>query len=205
MYKTKYYSRTDTVFINEFIDAYPFAIMVSRGDDLIATHIPILKNKNSKELQLYGHIANHNEQLKYLRDESTVLLIFNGPHGYISSSWYDEADISTWDYAAVHVHARIRLQSEAELVDSLRELVQKFEKPQESPVLYDDIPADILKSHLPEITGFWLNPYKIEAISKMSQNRSKEDVASVVEHLSQIKETENLRTLIQKENEEKNT
>lgn len=205
MYQSPHFATEDSEYILDFINNHPFAIMVSRGERLIATHIPILIEENEDELRLYGHLANHNDQHKYLEAGAEVLLIFSGPHGYISSSWYKKADISTWNYAAVHINATLKIQSTEELEDSLKKLVHRFESNQEDPLLYEDLPSDIVESHLPRITGFWLNPVKIEAISKMSQNQPEENVSSILEHLNEEKGAEELCNHIKKEHEKKNS
>ncbi|MCP9198866.1 FMN-binding negative transcriptional regulator [Gramella sp. GC03-9] len=183
MYRPLKYRKDDEEFILQFIDQNPFASFITRGDRLLATHIPVLREGEKEEWRLYSHIANHNEQLAFLKDGAEALLIFHGPHAYISSSWYQEKDISTWDYSAVHVNARIRLQSKEELEESLEKLVYKFEKQQEDPLYYRDIPKQMLLDHLHLITGFWLEPFKVEGIAKLHQNYSKADVSSVISHL----------------------
>lgn len=125
--------------------------------------------------------------MEFLKDDQEALLIFHGAHSYISSSWYREKDISTWDYSAVHVNIKIKLQSREELENSLENLVAKFEKNQENPLFYKDIPSKMLEDHLPLITGFWGIPTKIEAIAKWHQSYDKEDVNSVVIHLKKQK------------------
>ncbi|MGB8705277.1 MAG: FMN-binding negative transcriptional regulator [Gillisia sp.] len=134
MYQPKKYRKKDRNFFFDFINAHPFASCVIKGKHLLATHIPVLTEGNSEQFRLFSHLANHNEMKKYIKDGAEVLLIFQGAHGYISSSWYREKDISTWDYSAVHVNAKIKLQSAEELEISLAELVKKFEENQESPL-----------------------------------------------------------------------
>ena len=138
---------------------------------------------HAKNFRLYAHVANHNELLNFLEDDVEVLLIFQGAHAYISSSWYKEKDISTWDYSAVHVNARIKLQSRQELENSLENLVETFEKSQQSPLYYKDIPKKMLVDHLPLITGFWANPFDIKGVAKLHQTFEKDDINNVVEHL----------------------
>lgn len=183
MYRPPKYQKDDRDFIFSFIEKNPFASFIINGGRLLATHIPVLTKGNAEEFSLYAHIANHNEQLEYLKDGVEALLIFHGPHSYISSSWYREKDISTWDYTAVHVNARIKLQSAAELENSLKKLVERFEKEQENPLYYEDIPEKMLKEHLPLITGFWLEPFKIEGIAKLHQAYARHDVEAVTSHL----------------------
>lgn len=204
MYQPPHFAKDDEHFMRDFIHSKPFAVIISRGEPLIATHIPVLVDENSEELRLYGHIANHNEQLKLLKNGAEVLLIFSGPHGYISSSWYEEADISTWNYVAVHVNAHLTIQTEIELEQSLKSLVQRFESSQEKPLLYEDLPDEILRSHLPHITGFWLEPFKMQAISKMSQNQTETNISSILDHLKKEEGTEHLCNHIKKENEKGN-
>ena len=183
MYRPQKYKKDDKDFILSFIKKNPFASFIMNGERLIATHIPVLVEEDAKGWRLYSHMANHNEQAASLKDGAEALIIFHGPHSYVSSSWYKEKDISTWDYTAVHVNARISLQSAVELEESLKELVRYFEKDQEAPLFYDQIPRPMLDAHLPLITGFWLEPYKVEGIAKLHQSYGKEDVHSVISHL----------------------
>ncbi len=183
MYQPKKYIKKDPGYIFNFITENPFATFILLGDRLLATHIPVLIEGTADDFKLYSHIANHNEQFDFLQDGMEALLIFQGAHDYISSSWYKEKDISTWDYSAVHVNVQIRLQSQRELAGSLRNLVYKFEKDQESPLYFDDIPQQIIDDHLPCITGFWCEPFKIEAIAKLHQGTNNDDVRSVITHL----------------------
>ncbi|WPP50763.1 FMN-binding negative transcriptional regulator [Catalinimonas niigatensis] len=185
MYKPSQYKKEDPEYVLQFIKAHPFATFVLQSERLLATHIPVLTKGSADDFFLFGHVAVHNPQRECLKDEMEVLLIFQGPDAYISSSWYRKPDISTWDYSAVHINARLKIQREEELRESLKELVAHFESKQTKPVYYEDIPKEILESHLPKITGFWLYPSRVDAIAKLSQNKSAEDVASVVAHLKQ--------------------
>lgn len=183
MYRPVKYRKDDKEFIFSFISENPFASFIVNGERLLATHIPVLVDGDRDQWRLYSHIANHNEQKKFLKDGVEALIIFHGPHSYISSSWYKEKDISTWDYTAVHVNARLKIQSAQELENSLEKLVTHFEKEQDSPLYYKDIPKPMLQEHLPLITGFWLEPVKVEGIGKLHQSYAQQDVEAVVEKL----------------------
>jgi transcriptional regulator len=183
MYQPKKYKKKDPQYIYDFIKAHPFATFILNGSRILATHIPVLIEGNASEFILYSHIANHNEQLSYLKDGAEDLLIFQGANGYVSSSWYKEKDISTWDYSAVHINVKLKIQSAKELETSLENLVEKFEKDQQQPLYYKDIPQKMLEDHLPLITGFWCKPFKTEAVAKLHQGYGKEDVSEVVRHL----------------------
>ncbi len=183
MYQPKKYKKSDSQYLFDFIKSHPFATLVIKGERLLATHIPVLAEGNAENFKLYAHIANFNEMLPFLKNDVEVLLIFQGAHGYISSSWYQEKDISTWDYSAVHVNAKIKLQTSEELEKSLDQLVHRFEKGQEKPLYYNDLPRKMLIDHLPLITGFWCEPFKIEGVAKLHQSYKKEDITSTVEQL----------------------
>lgn len=185
MYQPKKYKKQDPEYIYEFIKQHPFASFILKGDRLLATHIPVLIEGDSKSFRLYAHIANHNEQLQFLKNDVEALMIFQGAHGYVSSSWYQEKDISTWDYSAVHVNVKLKMQTREELETSLVNLVHRFEKDQSNPLYYKDIPKQMLDDHLPLITGFWAEPYKIEGVAKLHQSYKKKDVESVIHHLSE--------------------
>ncbi len=183
MYQNTKYTKNDKEFIFSFIRQNPFATLVAQGNRLMATHIPVLAQGSPGEFVLYCHTANHNALVQYLLNDREVLLIFQSAHGYVSSSWYREKDISTWDYAAVHINAKIHLQTKTELQESLVKLVHRFEKDQERPLFFQDIPKKMIDEHLSRITGFWCKPFKIEAIAKFHQGFSRDDIQSITTHL----------------------
>ena len=201
MYQPKKFKKKDPAYIFKFIQEHPFATFVLQGEQLLATHIPVLVEGSAEDFRLYGHIANHNEQFQHLKDGAEALLIFKGPDGYVSSSWYREKDISTWDYSAVHVNVKLKLQSRKELEDSLDHLIAHFEKRQENPLFYKELPRQMVEDHLPLITGFWCEPMRIQAIAKLHQNYGEKDVQSVVEHLKAREGTCPLAKDIEKEHE----
>ncbi|WP_034886873.1 FMN-binding negative transcriptional regulator [Gillisia sp. Hel_I_29] len=183
MYQPKKYKKQDPNYLFQFIKNHPFATLVISGENLMATHIPVLLKGNAEEFTLYSHIANHNEQLEYLKNGVEALLIFQGAHAYISSSWYKEKDISTWNYSAVHVNVKIRIQTREELENSLKQLVHTFEKKQASPLYYQDIPSKMVEDHIPHITGFWAEPFQIKGVAKLHQTFQKDDIDAVVHQL----------------------
>ncbi len=184
MYQKKNYVKDDLPTIFDFIHAHPFATFVLQGDRLLGTHIPVLAEGSSDHFRLFGHISDHfNEQKKFLRNELEALLIFHGPQAYVSSSWYQEKSVSTWDYSAVHVNVKLTVQTDDELRNSLKKLVHRFEKHQEKPLYFDEIPEKIIEKQFPHITGFWGDPFKIEGVAKLHQGYKKEDVGSTIRHL----------------------
>lgn len=184
MYQKKSYVKEDSSTIFDFIQVHPFATFVLKGDRLLGTHIPVLVDGNPNEFRLFGHISDHfNEQKKFLKNGQEALLIFHGPQAYVSSSWYQEKNISTWDYTAVHINVTLTVQTDNELRDSLKKLVHRFEKNQEKPLYYEEIPGKMVEKQFPRITGFWGEPFHIEGVAKLHQGYKKEDIESTVRHL----------------------
>lgn len=184
MYQKDNYVKEDPEYVFEFIKNHPFATFVLQGERLLGTHIPVLTEGDADNYRLFGHISDeYNEQINYLENGREALLIFHGPQAYVSSSWYTRKNISTWDYLAVHVNARIKSQSRSDLEESLKKLVHRFEKEQESPLYYEEIPKKMIEGQIPYITGFWAEPFHVEAVAKLHQGKRKEDVTSTVHHL----------------------
>lgn len=188
MYQPEKYQKNTLDFVKALIREYPFAEIILQGEELLATHIPILIDEEADEFRLYAHIADHNPMKMHLRDGKEALLIFKGADAYVSSSWYMDKDISTWDYSAVHINCKLKIQSKDELIKSLKLLVHHFEQKQSNPLEYKDLPREIIESHLPRITGFWCEPFKIEGIGKWHQGFGKKDVENIISHLGTDKE-----------------
>jgi transcriptional regulator len=184
MYQPAKYAKNDPDYLFQFIQEHPFATMVTSGERLLATHIPVLTKGSAGDFYLFSHIANTNPQYHELKDGLEALFIFQGPNAYVSASWYDYEDISTWDYSAVHVHATLYLQTAVQLETSLQDLVYRFEKDQPKPRYYKDIPKDILHDHLPYITGFKAVPTNIEGIAKFHQGVDKKNMKNIRKHLT---------------------
>jgi transcriptional regulator len=184
MYCPERYTKKDKKYIYDFLQHYPFATMVLQGESLLATHIPVLTKGGATDFYLYSHIGKSNPQCAHLADGLEALFIFQSPHAYISSSWYNYDDISTWDYGAVHIHAKIYKQTAHQLETSLQELVYYFEKDQKQPKYYQDLPPKLIQEHLPQITGFTAKPTKIEAIAKYHQDFDEENIQNICHKLT---------------------
>jgi transcriptional regulator len=183
MYKPPRYKKNDPHYCLRFIQENPFATFIIQGEYLLATHIPVLTEGGAEDFKLYAHIADHNEQRRFLKDGMEAMFIFQDAHSYVSSSWYKEKNISTWDYSAVHVNFRLTLQTKTELEESLKKLVHHFEKDQDSPMYFESLPKEMVKDHLQRITGFWCEPTRIQGVAKLHQNFDQDDIQNVVKHL----------------------
>jgi transcriptional regulator len=169
MYRPKFAKNEDVASIREFIRQNSFGIIVSQsGGKLMASHIPLELQHESK---LLGHVSRANHQWKNFEMGSEVLAIFNGPHAYISSSWYDHENVPTWNYIAVHVYGTIRIIDGDELLNSLKKMVDKYEVTSQHPVSIEAMSSDYVRKSLDGIVGFEISITRMEASYKLSQNR----------------------------------
>jgi len=196
MYIPHYYKNENTKEIKTFIKENAFGILVNILDAKPwATHIPMeLEEINGKDF-LVGHIAKVNTQWKSFNDQSEVLCIFNGPHSYVSSSWYKEEEVPTWDYIAVHVYGKLSILSEEETLQALHRLVDTYEMDSENPVSLNNMSPKTL-SQVKGVVGFQIEITDIQAAYKLSQTR-KEDHAAIIKNLKAkgVTETEIARQI----------
>jgi len=172
MFTPQHYKYTDIAEIKDFLTKNSFGILVNQVDGKPwATHIPLELDVNSKGNDvLVGHIAKANPQWKHFKENIQVLCIFNGPHSYVSSSWYKEEEVPTWNYIAVHVYGTLEIQSEKELLASLHKLVDKYEKNSKEPISINDMSPQTMRQ-IKGVVGFEIKIEDIQATYKLSQGR----------------------------------
>src|SRR5699024_368053 len=112
-----------------------------------------------------------------------VLIIFYGPHGYISSTWYETEDVPTWDYQSIHVYGKSVLLNEHQLKQDLKVLLDKYESKYRGGATWENL-SDQTKKQIKGIVGFKVKVDKLEAAYKLSQNRSETDKENIVIHLN---------------------
>ncbi len=112
-----------------------------------------------------------------------LLVMFQGPHAYISSSWYEHENVPTWNYQAVHIYGKGSILDEDELKQDLTRLLQKYEKHCEHPVLWDKLSPSLLEKELKGIVGFKIKVEEIQAAYKLSQNRNETGYMNIIEQL----------------------
>lgn len=183
MYIPPNYREEDPEAIRDFIREHAFGILVCPGNPVpMATHLPLeLSETASGEVVLTGHFARANPQWKHIQDGAEVLCIFNGPHAYVSSSWYQEEEVPTWNYMAVHLTGTYRQQTEAELWASLKALVDRYEADSEAPVRLEDLSEKTLRQ-VRGVVGFTIAATRLEAAFKLSQGRE-EDHERIIREL----------------------
>jgi transcriptional regulator len=182
MYVPKYFKVTVIDEIEEFISENSFGTLVTtKKSKPIATHLPLyLEKEVDGHYHITGHMAYGNSQWRTFEDSDEVLVMFQGPHAYISSSWYNHENVPTWNYQAVHIYGKAKIVTKEELINGLSKLLNKYEGHRKNPILWDNLSSDLLESELKGIVGFKIKIQEVQAAYKLSQNRDEEDKKNIV-------------------------
>lgn len=179
MYVPPAFRETDLQTIQALITSHSFGILVTSTHRApFATHLPFLLDAGRGDYgTLRGHVARANPQWQGFTEAQEALVIFQGPHAYISPTWYKTApSVPTWNYVAVHAYGQPRvLEDEAALRELLRDLIEQHERSLPQPWSMDQLPEDYLRGMTRAIVGFEIVITRLEAKRKLSQNRSTED------------------------------
>lgn len=184
MYTPKYFEVQDSELILEFIKNYSFGTLLSSTKDFpIATHLPLDVYNEQGHTYLSGHFAYANPHWKLLKENPQVLVTFLEPHAYVSSSWYAQENVPTWNYVSVHVYGTAQLVEGEELELMLTKMLKKYEQGRDNAVLWDTLDPTFLKQEMKGIVGFKVKVEKVEASFKLSQNRNNDDYKSITNNL----------------------
>ncbi|MFV1885139.1 MAG: FMN-binding negative transcriptional regulator [Balneola sp.] len=187
MYSFPYFTEKDQKIILDFISENPFAFLTGStlSGEQVATQIPILFIKKGNDLVLQGHIMRNTDHHKALSENPEALIVFSGPHCYVSASWYSNPKIgSTWNYMSVHMNGEIKFMNDGDLIQFMKKLTLKFEEGNsKSPTFYDNLPDEFLNKMMPAIVGFELKVKSIKNTFKLSQNRDKDSYLNIISHL----------------------
>ena len=184
MYIPKYFKVTNFEEIKEFIQMNSFGTLITtKKGKPIATHLPLQLVKEEGAYYITGHMAYGNPQWRTFETCESALVTFQGPHAYISSSWYEQENVPTWNYQAVHVYGIPSILNEEELKQDLTRLLQKYEKHRENPVLWNNLSPSLLDRELKGIVGFKIKVEEIQAAYKLSQNRNETDYRKIIDQL----------------------
>ena len=184
--KNPYYSLEDPAEIERVIRENPWAILVSDATDgLVGSHYPVLIDDTRDEFSLVTHVGRPDERIHEL-GEHQLLMIVQGPHGYISSSWYGHlVEVPTWNFVTVHLSGVPEILEDEENFAVLSRLVEHFESAVENPRTLDGTEEDHenAREDYRGTVGLRLTPDRIVAKRKMSQNKPPEIVDEIIRRL----------------------
>ena len=166
-----------------FMRANPFAILLSNHEDSpFATHLPVIVAEASRQIIVRAHVAKSNPHWRMLEQKDS-LLIFHGPHAYISPALYEiHESVPTWNYATVHAYGRGKiLAADTDKHQVLAELISQFDSSYLSQ--WNSFDEQYRSRMLNHIVAFEIPVTRIETKFKLSQNRTKAEQENVIQAL----------------------
>lgn len=184
--KNAYFALEDESEIRRLIRENPWAVLVSNpASGLAASHYPILLEEDREELSIVTHVGRPDEKVHEL-GQHELLVIVQGPHGYVSSSWYGgHVEVPTWNFIVAHLSGVPEVLEPEENFEVLTRLVDHFEQHVKDPRPLDfspEVAADARRDSRGTV-GLRLVPTRVVAKQKMSQNKSPEIVEQVITEL----------------------
>jgi transcriptional regulator len=184
MYSPAYNQLEDRAELIQFMRANSFVVLVTgTGGTLHGSHLPAMVDERDETIVLDMHMARANPQWKEFFEDEEVLVVFPGPHAYVSPRWYEEKErVPTWNYAAVHAYGfprvindqRLKLQSQRRLIAAL--------DPQWLP-RFDALRREYVDKMLDGIVNFEIAVTRIDTRWKLSQNRSRREQELIASQL----------------------
>lgn len=174
------YARNDNLAdLLALMQQHPFATLITAPEGQpFATHLPMLVRQEGEQVVLLSHLARANPQWRHF-GSGEALAIFHGPHALVDPSMYDSrSNVPTWNYAVLHAYGEARVV-EGEHERAIAYGLVEQHTPDMSP-----LPDDLERRLLAAVVTFELRVTRLEGKFKLSQNKSAQDRANVIETLS---------------------
>ena len=177
------FAMTDVGELRRLLDAHPWATIASSPEGgLVASQYVVLLDPTRDDLTVVGHVGRPDDLVHEL-GEHEIIIVFQGPHGYISPGWYGDVQaVPTWNFTTVHLSGVPEILSAEENYRVLAEMVERFESVMPNPRLMEAEPNDpaFLARLASGTVGFRLTPTKVVAKRKLSQNKSEEAIETIL-------------------------
>lgn len=180
MYIPPYYREEDKSKLIEFMQAHNFANVISSDKNILtATHLPFIIEVRNEKVFLVSHMAKANPQWQNFT-ENELLVIFQGPHAYISPSHYEkQQNVPTWNYIAVHAYGKAKIIDDPKDVWNLMErtihkLEEKFFEQWKS------LSPEYVNGMLKAIVAFEIEVTRMDGKFKLSQNKTKHEQQNII-------------------------
>ena len=190
MYLPAHFAESRPRVLRDFVAAHPLGLLVTqnRGGGIDANSVPFFLDADDDATPgvLRAHVARANALWKETRDDADVLVVFQGPQGYVSPAWYpSKAEhgkvVPTWNYLMVQARGRLRaIDDKVWLRAFVTRLTDHHEGRRPAPWAVTDAPADFIEATLGAIVGIEIRLTSLVGKWKVSQNRSAADRAGVV-------------------------
>jgi len=185
MYLPRHYAVTDRLRLHDFIKSNGFGILFSgNGPEPVASHLPFILDESAGENgTLLAHMAAENRQWRHA-DGQPVLTVFQGPHTYVSPTWYQETEtVPTWNYVAVHVYGTLRVVQDQQRLQSIIERITDYYESSLPQPWKAEFTSEYAQQMLKRIVVFEIEIQKMQGKWKLNQNHSEERRRRVVDVL----------------------
>ena len=184
MYKLPYFTEKNPEKVFEFMKKNSFAIITGVYSGFpVATHVPLEIKKIDEKIILTGHIMKATDHYKAFLENQNVLVIFSGPHCYVSASWYVKKNVaSTWNYMDIHVKVKIQFTDGEGTKKIIENITDQYEK-SDSAAAFNKLPKDYVERLSTAIAGFNIEVESVDNTFKLSQNHDPETRRQIIENL----------------------
>ena len=193
LYIPKAHRVEDLKLLHDFMDEYAFVDLITSAPVLRITHIPVILDRTAGIYgKIFGHVSRQNPQSQAFDGRQPGVIVFRGPHGYISPMWYAKKEaVPTWNFAVVHATGRpAAITDKAALRSLLGRLIERFESDESSGYDFSKLSESTVTPMLGGIVGFEMQIEFLEGKFKLGQERSDAYKQGLLEHLGHAKRRE---------------
>lgn len=185
MHLPKLFKSENFELLKEIIRENSFSSLITYKERIVSTKAMMQMNElGNNHFFIETHINRANPVARKMEEGDEVLCDFLGAHAYISSSWYDHVNVSTWNYEEVQIYGRIELMTEEELYKHLKKITAFFEAPQKCPMTIERMGKEFVEKEMKGALGIKIIPTEIKIKQKLSQNRDEINQQRIIENLN---------------------
>lgn len=184
MYDISYFKEKEKAEIIAFMKENSFAIITGMGENFpVATQIPLEVEEKDGKLFLHGHIMKKTDHHIAFQKNNNVLVLFTGPHCYVSASWYNNPQTaSTWNYMTVHAKGKIIFTDDDGTYEAVKSITNKYEGTA-TKAAFNNMPKEYVLPLIKAIVGFSIEIEKLENVFKLSQNKKHDEQLNIITQL----------------------
>jgi transcriptional regulator len=189
MYKVAYYNDVTHDQMIAFAKENYVAIVTGQGKEFpVATHLPLEIVEEDGKVFLKGHLMRKTDHHLAFEKNENVLTIFNSPSALISAKWYaDPMSGSTINYMTVHAKGKIKFTDEAGTRAAVKRITDQ-RIGTGNAASFENLTEEYVSAMVKAIAGFCIEVENMEAVFKLSQNRSIEDQQVIINKLKERNE-----------------
>jgi len=189
MYSPPYNQVEDRAELLAFMRANSFALLVTAtGGTPLASHLPVTVADGEGGFAIHSHMARNNPQWHEFFDDE-VLVVFSGPHAYVSPRWYEAPErVPTWNYAAVHAYGRVTVTGDRAMKHAAQRALVAELDPQWLPK-FDALRPEYVQNMLDGIVTFDIAVTRLDTRWKLSQNRGRREQERIAAELERSEDS----------------